>query len=394
MRVLLLQDEIYLPSLGGGIKANRRLLEALSGKGHDCTVICPALTSAPIGPNNQLQFMQQMGSRRTVVRATEPHVFSYSYHGVHVNAINFHGADESRRYLTRRIRELQPDWVLVSDDKRRVLLEAAIEAAPDRVVLLLQTIVQLPFGPLSVQESDRQTELMHQARAVLVISSFMKEYIRGHTSLESRLMRLPVYGDGPFPTPASFDQGYITLINPCGLKGAPIFLALARQFPELPFAAVPTWGTDDTDLHSLRELPNVHLLEPAEEIDVIFAQTRVLLVPSLWPETFGYVVPEAMLRGIPVLASDIGGLREAKLGVDYLLPVTPAERKDGHYVFPPQDIAPWSQALRELLSDRERYERCSQESRQAALSFVATIDVADFEQLLAGLAATPARAAV
>ena len=47
--------------------------------------------------------------------------------------------------------------------------------------------------------------------------------------------------------------------------------------------------------------------------------TRILLVPSLWGEAFGLVVVEAMLRGIPVLASNVGGLVEAKLGVDYIL---------------------------------------------------------------------------
>ena len=96
--------------------------------------------------------------------------------------------------------------------------------------------------------------------------------------------------------------------------------------------------------------------------------TPVLLVPSLWPETFGYVAPEAMLRGIPVLASNIGGLPEAKLGVDYLLPVTPAGRVDGGYVSPPQDTTPWAAALKELLSNPQAYEGCARRSRGCTCS--------------------------
>jgi glycosyltransferase involved in cell wall biosynthesis len=49
-------------------------------------------------------------------------------------------------------------------------------------------------------------------------------------------------------------------------------------------------------------------------------------MPSLWQEAFSITVVEAMLRGIPVLASNIGGLPEAKLGTDFLLPVTAIER--------------------------------------------------------------------
>ena len=108
-----------------------------------------------------------------------------------------------------------------------------------------------------------------------------------------------------------------------------------------------------------------------------------MLVPSLWPETFGYVVPEAMLRGIPVLASDVGGLPEAKLGVDYLLKVTPGEFREGRFVSPPQGYrAPGHRALGELLSDEKTYVRCSQQSRHAALKFVAGVSISAFEKLM------------
>ena len=49
-------------------------------------------------------------------------------------------------------------------------------------------------------------------------------------------------------------------------------------------------------------------------------------MPSLWYEGFGLIVMESMLRGIPVVASDSGGLQEAKLGTGYVIPVHTIER--------------------------------------------------------------------
>lgn len=43
---------------------------------------------------------------------------------------------------------------------------------------------------------------------------------------------------------------------------------------------------------------------------VMYDATKLMLVPSQWPEAFGRVHVEAMCRGIPVLASKIGGIPE------------------------------------------------------------------------------------
>jgi len=386
MRIALIQDEIYLPSFGGGPKANRRLLEDLAQHGHECLALTRALTRSSDGPNTVQEFAGEMAARGIVFHQPEPSVFSYEYQGVQVDALNFAGMDEHRDYLVRRLGAMNPDWIFVTDDKRRVMLQAAMQVFPSRVILLLQTIVQLPFGPLSVEKSQEYTELVRAAREIIVISNFMKQYIHDYGAMDVQLLPLPVYGPGPFPDLARFDDGYVTMINPCELKGVSILIGLAREFPDIEFAAVPTWGADQELVNRLREMPNIRILKPANDIEEILAQTRILLVPSLWPETFGYVVPEAMLRGIPVLASDIGGLPEAKLGVDYVLPVVAGEFSEGGFVSSPQNLTPWSDALRGLLSDEHTYWQCSRQSRQAAHDFVAGVSASRFETLMNRLA--------
>lgn len=47
-----------------------------------------------------------------------------------------------------------------------------------------------------------------------------------------------------------------------------------------------------------------------EEISQQLQQTSVLVFPSLWPETLGIVGLEAMAHGVPIVASDIGGVPE------------------------------------------------------------------------------------
>jgi glycosyltransferase involved in cell wall biosynthesis len=380
MRLLLLQDQVYLPSLGGGNKSTRLLLEGLAGRGHTCIAVSPALTTRA-GPTTRSELLAELEARGITSEESPPDHFVYEHRGVRVDASICADEATRRAHAERRIDELDPDWILVTDDKNRTLLRCAA-ASGRRRAMIIQTTAHLPFGPAATRIDPVQARLMSQAERLIVISRYLQDYLRDHGGLDARCFRLPIYGSGPFPALGRFDRGSVTLINPCVEKGLPIFLELAATTPNVDFAAVPTWGADSEVLRSLSAAPNVEILEPCDDIEAILARTRVLLVPSLWPEAFGYVVVEAMLRGIPVLASDIGGLPEAKLGVPYLLPVAAAVHVDGRSVSPAQDIGPWAAALDELLSSREAYERCAATSHAAAQRFHAGIDLAAFEQLL------------
>jgi glycosyltransferase involved in cell wall biosynthesis len=182
-------------------------------------------------------------------------------------------------------------------------------------------------------------------------------------------------------------------VNPCAVKGIDLLADAARLLPQVEFAALPGWGTTGADRARLQALPNVRLLQPVRRIGEVLEQTRVLLMPSLWHEGFGLIVMEAQLRGIPVIASDSGGLPEAKRSLDFVLAVHPIreylpEFDEVHMprpVVPPQNFQAWVMALEKILGDGAVYERESERAFEAALDFVYGIRASAMEELLLSL---------
>jgi len=99
---------------------------------------------------------------------------------------------------------------------------------------------------------------------------------------------------------------YITLVNPAECKGGKVFLELARALPELLFLAQLGWRPP---VPGLEALPNVTIRQPTTDIASVYAETSILLVPSLG-EPFGRVALEGAYSGCLLLLHRDAGLRE------------------------------------------------------------------------------------
>jgi biotin carboxylase/glycosyltransferase involved in cell wall biosynthesis len=387
VRIALLQEERYIPSYHGSNKSNRALLEALARFGHDCKALCTVLPRDAASD----AFLDEMRRRGIDVRSTSPDLLSFQHNGVQVCGMpRSGGAAERGKFLAAGLAEFCPDIVLVSSSALSYHLESAMAIAPASTIYLAHGHHDLPFGPSAQALDQGRASLIRRTAAVVTVSGYGVDYLREHGGIDAELLRFPVYGEGPFPVLGSFDRGAVTLIRSSVTKGVSIFIALAVTFSGHAFAA-STWGAAPDDLASLRGMANVTVFEPAEDIETLLARTKLLVVPSVLPETFGLIVPEAMARGIPVIASDLGGLREATLSVGQPLPVRPARFEDGVYICPPQDLARWIDELGLLLKDRAAYDRRSRESQVAAAHFIAPISVRPFEDLFLSIRRRRAR---
>ena len=390
MRLLLAQNMRYLPSHGGANKSNRLMLEALADRGHDCHAVAPlAATEQHLTAAALVDHLDTAG---VAVDDRTAQVLRFTAAGVQVHVVT--SASRLPGYARALGERLAPDWTLVpSDDPGMLMLGVAQQATPGRAVYLAHTLQQLPFGPRAFYPSASGTALVRRCAGVVAVSRAARDYLSRWGGVASTVFHPPVYGRGPFPRLGRFDAGAVTMINPCAYKGLAIFLGLADALPEVAFLAVPTWGTSAADRAELARRPNITVTAAVDDIAEVLARTRVLVMPSLWDETFGYTAVEAMLHGVPVLAAAVGGLREALLGVPHLLPVWPISAYEPQEagepfprpVVPHQDLAPWLSTLRHVLGDAAHHDDLARRGRRAAAAFVSGLDIADLEAYLSGL---------
>ena len=274
-------------------------------------------------------------------------------------------AAASLRVLREQIRDFQPDWVLVSsEDLGHVLLRAASQEAPGRIVYLAHTPQFFPFGPASWNPDGEGKDLVTRAAAVVAIGHHTAGYIRRHTGRAAAVIHPPIYGAGPFENFGSFERGLITIVNPCAVKGISVFLALADSLPQYEFGALPGWGTTSADRKELEGRANVRAAaelqtdSASDGADAAAADALALVRGFRTERDGGHAARHSRdreRRRRPCRSQDGHAFRGAGAGNRALPPIFD-ERGMPQPEIEPTPIDPWTDAVRALLTDRALYE--------------------------------------
>jgi glycosyltransferase involved in cell wall biosynthesis len=389
VRIALLSNASYVPPRGGATRSNLAWLEALAKEGHQTWIVCSAAEQRSEAEKTRYQTELREQNLNQPLPIAE-HVAASSRHGVSILAIN----DLILRapIAEAKLREFEADWVLVSsEDLSHQLLRIADRAAPGKLIYVAHTPQFFPFGNESWHRDPEATKIVSKSAGIIAISRFVASHIESELDRTAEIIHPPVYE----PTKSAerrvghFDGG-VGIINASIVKGWPIFLQLAELFPHLKFLALPGWATTTENLSQAERYPNVEIVKPVGRISEFFANLNTLLVPSLWMEGFGLVAMEAMAHGVTVVASDWGGLRNAKGDVPYLIAVDPikkyrAEFDERHLPqpeVPAQNVEPWVAALQKLTTDADHWQKVRDQGEQYSQKFVSSLNSADLETYL------------
>lgn len=193
------------------------------------------------------------------------------------------------------------------------LLENFIGKRADFVHAAASIEHRFDYLPYWRQQIDRVIAPSSYARDMLVLNNFPAERIT-----------VSPYGITPPPvtfrkTPATKTRfGYIGRITQ--IKGVHLLIEAFRRLDLADRAELTLYGKADLNsdwyMQELKEkarsAANITFagFVDSAQISRLYEEIDVLVVPSLWPENSPITILEAQAHGIPVIASDVGGITD------------------------------------------------------------------------------------
>ncbi len=206
-----------------------------------------------------------------------------------------------------------------------------------------------PLAGLLAWRNRQLRSVLQCADALLAPTPFVHHWYAAHHAPQERLMTLPLgmeHPDPPMPVPLTgrpLRFAYIGGLAP--QKGVHTLIAAFAGLRLQGDAELWIAGDESFDpayVARLRELANgapVRFLGRLSRSAVweTLSQVDVVAVPSLWYETFSFIISEAFIARRPVIASRLGALADrVRDGVDGQL-------------LPPGDVLAWRAALQRLV---------------------------------------------
>jgi glycosyltransferase involved in cell wall biosynthesis len=210
----------------------------------------------------------------------------------------------------------------------------------------------------------RKAEILVNKRLfrLLVTSEYMKSNLLLNGFPERKIRVLPPYADNIRATPPRTTAPVALFVGRLeNNKGGALLLELVAGLPEGARLDVVGDGALKEKFLAGVEEPGLQgrtvyrgWLE-REEVKRAYDEARVVIFPSVWEEPFGRIGLEAMAAGKPVVAFDVGGVR------DWLEPGV------NGFLVPRGDVAGMAEKTSLLLNDQELCLKMGEAGRTRAL---------------------------
>ena len=374
LHLLFSSYHCYLDDSSGAALSTRDLLELLACRGWSCRVFCGPHLDFEDG-RGAAQLLRDRAvsfdERAAMVGPVPFSLLHFQQGGVPVTVYDTPAAGsypEPTPYeggsflalLDRLLEQVQPDILLTYGG--HWLAQEIMACAQRRCVAVVFSLRNLEY---------RRADIFRPVDAVLVPSRFAQAHYRRTLGLECTA--IPGPWDWTRVQCPEVQGRYVTFVNPQPEKGVFIFARiaweLARRRPDIPLLVVEGRGGAEWLQRAgldRRTLANLYVMRNTPDPRDFYRASRLVLAPSLWQESFARVAVEALINGIPVLASTRGGMPEALEHAGFQFPVpeqyTPASR-----VLPTAaEVAPWVETIIRLWDDAAFYEQEQRRCRAAA----------------------------
>ncbi|MER7485687.1 glycosyltransferase family 4 protein [Streptomyces sp. NPDC126497] len=239
-------------------------------------------------------------------------------------------AAAARAELARVLRELPDGAVVLLDGLVACGVPEVIVPEAEEGRLRMAVLVHLPLGDetgldaaVAAELDARERAVLRAVPAVIATSGWAVRRLVSHHGLAPDRVHVAAPGADIAPLAPGTD-GVSRLLCVAAVtprKGQHRLVEALASVSDLPWscALVGGLGHDPGYVSRLRGLIREHGLEDRLELtgprsgaalDASYAAADLMVLTS-YAETYGMAVTEALARGIPVLATDVGGLPEA-----------------------------------------------------------------------------------
>ncbi len=378
MRFLLINNHCISDPTAGVTQSLRTIVEWLADAGHACHVLTTARFESRVTFTIDEHLRQQgVAPPRPKRRSTSVPEARYAVRDVPVTLLLTRHNDEARpsraeaaQYvdtMERLLTDFAPDC-LIACNGHPMIFESMAEARRRGTITAFAV---RGFGyedPACFQDVDY----------AFTCSQYLTDVYREKIGLFSTPLEPPI--DWSTVVAPEDSRAFVTFVNPSRHKGLMLFARLAEMLgsrrPDIPVLVVQS-GQSGGALNAIAgvdfsKFPQIMAAPPVPTPADYFALTRLLLVPSVWPEPFGRVAAEAMINGIPALVSNRGALPHvvdgdfAEGGAGRVLPIPEWMTYQSTELPAEREVDPWYEAVCTLWDDGAMYASLAARAREVA----------------------------